>query len=80
MTSALMELMKPEVEKYAQEYAQEYARKYAQKYAQEYAQERERKNDREHAIIMIQKGEDNGYIKLLTHLTDKEIDSLREEL
>ena len=59
MASALMELMKPEVEKYAQEYA--------------------RKNDVEHAMIMIQRGEDNEYIKLLTHLTDKEIDSLRYE-
>lgn len=62
MASALMELMKPEVEEYAKEYAKE----------------RVREDDMEHAAIMIQRGEDNEYIKLLTHLTDMEIDSLRE--
>ncbi len=60
MASALMELMKPEVEKYAQDYA--------------------RKNDMEHAAIMIQRGEDNEYIRLLTHMTNEEIDKLRRKL
>ena len=64
----LMELMRPEVEKYAREYAQEYAQEYT------------RKNDMEHAVIMIQRGEDNDYIKLLTHLTDKEINALRKDM
>jgi len=60
MASALMELMKPEVEKYAQDYA--------------------RKNDMEHVKAMIQHGDDNGYIKLIMHVTDDEIDKLRREL
>ena len=84
MASALMELMKPEVEKYAQDYAekyaQDYAEKYAQDYAEKYAQNYARKNDMEHAAIMIQKGEDNEYIRLLTHMTDEEIDKLRGKL
>ncbi len=84
MASALMELMKPEVEKYAQDYAekyaQDYAEKYAQDYAEKYAQNYARKNDMEHAAIMIQRGEDNEYIRLLTHMTDEEIDKLRGKL
>ena len=35
MASALMELMRPEVEKYAQEYARKHVQEYAQKYADE---------------------------------------------
>ena len=58
MASALMELMKPEVEKYAEEYAKETYTKQAR--------------------IMLQRGEDNEYIKLLTNLTDQEIEALRQ--
>ncbi len=54
MASALMELMKPEVEKYAKETYTKQAR------------------------IMLQRGEDNEYIKLLTNLTDQEIEALRQ--
>ena len=70
MASALMELMKPEVEKYAEKYAEEYAEKYVEEYAKEtYAKQ---------ARIMLQRGEDNEYIKLLTNLTDQEIEALRQ--
>ena len=62
MASALMELMKPEVEKYAEKYAEEYAKETYTKQAR----------------IMLQHGEDNEYIKLLTNLTDQEIEALRQ--
>ena len=62
MASALMELMKPEGEKYAEKYAEEYAKETYTKQAR----------------IMLQHGEDNEYIKLLTNLTDQEIEALRQ--
>lgn len=62
MASALMELMKPEVEKYAEEYAEEYVK---EKFTRQ-------------ARIMLQRGEDIEYIKLLTNLTDWEIEALRQ--
>lgn len=66
MASALMELMKPEVEKYAEKYAEEYAEKYVkEKFTRQ-------------ARIMLQRGEDIEYIKLLTNLTDWEIEALRQ--
>lgn len=66
MASALMELMKPEVEKYAEKYAEEYAEKYMkEKFVRQ-------------ARIMLQRGEDIEYIKLLTNLTDQEIEALRQ--
>lgn len=68
MASALMELMRPEVEKYAEKYAEDRVRDYA------------REKDIEHAEIMIRHGSDNDYIRLLTHLTDQEIDELRKSL
>lgn len=58
MASALMELMKPEVEKYAED-----------KVKEAYT---------EQARIMLRHGENNEYIKLLTHLTDQEIEALRQ--
>lgn len=58
MASALMELMKLEVEKYTEEYAKETYTKQAK--------------------IMLQRGEDNEYIKLLTNLADQEIEALRQ--
>lgn len=73
MASALMELMKPEVEKYAEEYAEKYAEKYAEERIRNYSKER----DLETAKTMIQHGSDNEYIRLLTSMTDKEIDELR---
>jgi len=73
MASALMELMKPEVEKYAEEYAEKYAKKYAEERIRNYSKER----DLETAKSMIQHGSDNEYIRLLTSMTDKEIDELR---
>jgi len=67
MASALMELMKPEVEEYAKDYAEKYA------------DNRERKHDMERARVMISRGENNAYIRLLTQLTDEEIDELRND-
>jgi len=61
MASALMELMKPEVEKYAEERIRNYSKE----------------RDLETAKSMIQHGSDNEYIRLLTSMTDKEIDELR---
>jgi len=61
MASALMELMKPEVEKYAEERIRNYSKE----------------KDLEIAKTMIQHGSDNEYIRLLTSMTDKEIDELR---
>lgn len=72
MASALMELMKPEVEKYAQEYAEKYAEEYAQKSTKKYAQKCAR--------AMIKHGDDNEYIKFIMEMTDEEIDSLRKEM
>ena len=68
MASALMELMRPEIEKYAREHVQEYVQEYV------------RKNDIEHVKAMIQHGDDNEYIKFIMKMTDEEINSLREEL
>ncbi len=62
MASALMELMKPEVEKYAEKYAEKYTKETYEKQAR----------------IMLRRGEDNEYIKLLTTLTDQEIEALRQ--
>ena len=62
MASALMELMKPEVEKYAEGKVKSYAKETYTKQAK----------------IMLLHGEDNEYIKLLTHLTDQEIEALRQ--
>jgi len=66
MASALMELMKPEVEKYAEKYAEDKVKSYA------------KETYTEQAKIMLRHGEDNEYIKLLTHLTDQEIETLRQ--
>lgn len=68
MASALMELMKPEVEKYAEDYAEGEVKRYAK---ETYTKQ---------ARIMLQHGEDNEYIKLLTHLTDQEIEALRQTM
>ncbi len=64
MASALMELMKPEVERYAEDYAES----------------RVRENDIKHVKAMIQHGDDNEYIKLIMNMTDSEIDKLRETM
>ncbi len=58
----LMEFMKPEVEKYAQEYAEKREKDIAKKQAE----------------IMLQHGDNSEYIKLLTHLSDSEIEALRQ--
>lgn len=67
MASALFELMKPEVEKYAEKYAEGKVKNHAK---ETYTKQ---------ARIMLQHGEDNEYIKLLTNLTDKEIEALRQD-
>ncbi len=57
MASALMELMKPEVEKYAEKYAEDKVKSYA------------KETYTEQAKIMLRHDEDNEYIKLLTGIT-----------
>ncbi len=64
MSALMMELMKPEVEKYANEYASGCIKDYTTKIAKE----------------MLLHGDDNEYIRHITHLTDNEIDALRKEL
>lgn len=64
MASALFELMKPEVEKYAEDYAES----------------RIRENDIKHVKAMIKQGYDNNNIKLIINITDGEIDMLRKDM
>ncbi len=64
MSALMMELMKPEVEKYANEYANDCIKDYTTKIAKE----------------MLLHGDDNEYIRHITHLTDNEIDALKKEL
>lgn len=59
----LMELMKPEVDEYADEYADK----------------KVRERDVRNARLMINQGNDNAYIKVFTDLSDEEIDELRKK-
>ena len=64
MSEALMELMRPEVNKYAETYAEDQVKKRAI----------------ESAKIMLQYGSDIDYIQLVTHLTDQEITQLQQNI
>lgn len=60
MASSLFELMRPEIDKYAED--------------------REKDIYMTQAKIMLQHGSDNDYIKLLTHLSDEDINVLRKNM
>lgn len=60
MASSLFELMRPEIDKYAEN--------------------REKDIYMTQAKIMLQHGSDNDYIKLLTHLSDEDINVLRKNM
>lgn len=60
MASSLFELMRPEIDKYAED--------------------REKDIYMTQAKIMLQHGADNDYIKLLTHLSDEDINVLRKNM